>query len=92
MFGKIELENFTGLTSMPQRAASAWDAVMNDLDGVSYKPLLFCGTQIVKGTNYYFIAELNVSYAQIERRIVLLAINEFQGKYELINSSIEVIL
>lgn len=91
MFGKIELENFVGINSMPQKAASAWSVVEN-LVGVNYKPLLFCGTQIVKGVNYYFIAELTLAIAKPERHIVLLAVNEFEGKYELVKNSIEVIL
>lgn len=91
MFGKIELENFVGLSSMPQKAASAW-SILSDLVGASYKPLLYCGKQVVKGTNHYFIAELTLAIARPERHIVLLAINEYGGKYELVKESIEVIL
>lgn len=57
MLGAIQFENFEGLTKMPQKAASAWGAVNNGLAGASYKPLLFVGTQVAKGTNYWFIAE-----------------------------------
>lgn len=93
MFGKIQLENFTGLTSMPQKAASAWSgAGLEGLTGASYKPLLYCGTQIVKGVNHWFIAELTVPYSSEIRKMVLLAINEFEGKYSLVKESIEVIL
>lgn len=91
MFGKIELENFTGLTSMPQGAASAWSAVEN-LIGVTYKPLLYCGKQIVKGINHFFIAEMTTLNRFAERHIALLAINEFEGKYELVEESLEKIL
>lgn len=92
MLGKIELENFAGLNTMPQRAASAWDAVMTGLTGIDYKPLIYCGSQIVKGTNYYFVAEMSIPYARPARHIVLLAINEFQEKYEIVKGSVEVIL
>ena len=34
MFGQMQLEQFTGLTSMPQKAASAWD-------GANFKPIKY---------------------------------------------------
>lgn len=93
MFGKIKLEEFKGLTAMPQKAASAWSgAGLENLVGASYKPLLYLGSQIVKGQNHWFIAELTIPYSADIRKIVLLTINEFEGKYTLIKESIEVIL
>ena len=80
MFGKLNLEEFTGLTSMPQKAASAWSGFESaGLVGASYKPLLFYATQLVKGTNYYFIAEQTLTTHPIIRRVVKLVINEFEG-------------
>mgnify|MGYP007101900673 CR=1 FL=1 len=91
MFGKIQLENFIGITKMPQDAASAWSS-LEDLIGASYKPLLYLGKQVVKGTNYYFIAEQELMTNPIIRRVVKLAINEFNGEYELVDDSVEEIL
>lgn len=86
MFGKLNLEEFTGLTSMPQKAASAWSGACEGLVGASYKPLLFYATQVVKGVNYYFIAEQTLLTNPIIRRVVIkLVINEFGGKYELVD-------
>ncbi|MBR3499048.1 MAG: hypothetical protein IKO05_08660 [Selenomonadaceae bacterium] len=76
MFGKLNLEEFTGLTSMPQRAASAWSGACEGLVGA---------TQPVKGVNYYFIAEQTLTTHPIIRRVVKLVINEFEGKYELVD-------
>lgn len=93
MFGKIQLEEFKGLSAMPQRAASAWSgAGLDNLVGANYKPLLYLGSQIVKGVNYFFIAEITVPYSAEIRKVALLAINEFDGKYTLVKESIEVIL
>ena len=93
MFGKIKLEEFKGLTAMPQKAASAWSgAELENLVGASYKPLLYLGSQIVKGTNYFFIVEITVPYSGEIRKVALLAINEFDGKYTPVKESIEVIL
>lgn len=90
--GKIQLANFTGLTAMPQKAASAWTDAMEGLVGASYKPLLYGGEQVVRGTNYWFIAEKTTSTLVPTRKIVKFAINEFRGEYRLLGNTIEVVL
>lgn len=92
MFGKIQLEKFEGITTMPQDAASAWSGGMEGLVGADYKPLLYLGKQIVKGVNYWFIAEQTLVTHPPIRRVVKLAINEFNGAYELVGDSIEDII
>lgn len=92
MLGKIEFENFEGLTKMPQKAASAWSAVNNGLVGASYKPLLFVGTQVAKGTNYFFIAEQTLTTNPPVKHIVTIAINEFNGVFAVVPNSIDVII
>lgn len=91
MVGKIELQEFECLRTMPQRAASAWTAGTLGVVGASYKPLLFLGAQVVKGMNYWFIAEQTLITAKPERRVVKLAINEFGNRYKLVEGSVEVI-
>lgn len=92
MFGKIEFENFEGMSKMPQKDASAWGAVNGGLVGASYKPLIFIGTQAAKGTNYWFIAEQTLTTNPPVKHIVTIAINEFNGVYAIVPSSIEVII
>lgn len=91
MFGKIELEQFKGITTMPQEAASAISAI-DGLVGATYKPLLYLGKQPVKGINYFFVAEQTLVTNPPIRRVVKLAINFFDGKYELVPESIEDII
>lgn len=88
MLGEIKLENFEGLKNMPQKAASAWSAVENGITGVKYKPLLYSATQEVRGINHFFIAEQTLITATPERRLVKIAINEFNGAYAIIPTSI----
>ena len=58
MLGAIEFEDFKGLSEMPQEAASAWAEVEQcEMVGASYKPLLYVGSQQVKGVNHFFTAE-----------------------------------
>ena len=91
MLGKIEFDNFKGLTEMPQEAASAWTAV-DGLCGASFKPLVYIGKQVARGTNYFFIAEETTVTNPPNRHIVTIAINSFNGIYTIVPSSIEVII
>lgn len=91
MLGAIQFENFIGLTSMPQGAASAWSAVDNLL-GAKYTPLIFVGTQIVNGVNYWFIAEQATIAKNPERHIVALAVNENCGQYAVVPGSITTLI
>ena len=89
MFGKINLEEFEGWTRLPQKAASAWTAGTLVLMGAGYKPLVYLGTQVVKGVSYYFIAEQTLVTAKPERHVVKMAINDFDGRYKIVPDSIE---
>lgn len=91
MFGQIELENFSKLTKMPQKAASAWYAV-EKLIGAKYVPLIYLGKQPVKGVNHYFIAEQTLQTAEKERNIVILCVNESGGKFIVVPHSVQKIL
>lgn len=83
--GGIKFEEFKGLTKMPQKAASAWSAFESlGIVGAGYKPLLYVGEQVVKGIDYWFIAEQTLMTRNAERHIVKLAINEFEGKYSVV--------
>ena len=93
MLGAIQFEDFEGLTSMPQKAASAWSALeTGGIVGASYKPLLYVGTQVVKGVNHWFIAEQTLVTNPPVRHIVAIAINEFNGVYSIVPSSIETLI
>ena len=90
MLGAIKFEDFEGLTSMPQDAATAWTAAENGWAGSSFKPLLFVGRQITRGVNYHFIAEETLVTNPPERHIVEVEINSFGGRYVI--SSIETLI
>ena len=81
--GGIEIIDQKEMTSFPQHGASAW-TIMQGLVGANYKPMPYVGTQVVKGVNHIFIAEQTLVVATPERHIVLVTINEFDGKYSLV--------
>ena len=90
MFGTFQLEQFKGLTEMPQEAASAWSAVEN-LIGCGYKPLIYVGKQVGRGIDYVFVAEQTILSNPPVRRVVSFTVNCLNGNYELVNESFEVI-
>ena len=90
MFGKVQLAEFQELTTLPQKAASAL-GVLNELVGAEYKPVMYVGTQVTQGTNYIFICEIKTISLIEDRKLVSLAINEFNNKYSLVMGSIEVL-
>ena len=91
MFGQTQLEQFEGLTKMPQKAASAWSAVFDGIVGAGYKPLVYLGSQQVHGTLFWFICEQTLITHPPVRRVIKLAIRELEGDYDLLEGSIETI-
>ena len=89
MLGKIELNIITDLSKLPQKIASAAAAIENpELIGASFKVVMYVGSQPVRGTNYWFIAEETLTTANFDKHLVLVAVNEFNGEFEVVNSSV----
>lgn len=58
----------------------AFDEVVKELKGVSYKPVAYFGKQIVRGENHYILCESKVIYPNAQPRAVILCINIFDEK------------
>lgn len=75
---------------LDQRAASAWGAVEGEgLVGATYNPILYCGTQVVKGVDHLFIAEETLQTLGKDKRIVAIVVNEFNGNYTVIKEKFQ---
>lgn len=84
MVGNIKLEEFKGTTKFPQKAASAW-SFLDGIVGVGLKPLLYLGSQLVNGTNYWFVAERTTVTLEPKRNVVLIGVNEsLKGEYSIV--------
>ena len=58
---------------------------MEKLVGVHFDPLIFLGSQLVNGSNYWFIAERTTVTANPQRNVVLIGINKsLTGEYKII--------
>ena len=74
---------------LPQKAASAFTAAFETLIGANYEPLLYCGKQVVNGTNYAIICKQSIPApgTPIER-IALVVVHESAGlekTYSIVN-------
>lgn len=78
MFGKLELAEFDELDMrfIPDDARVAWQTATAGLIGASYKPITYCGSQVVHGVNHFFIAEQTLIINPPVRRVVLVIIND----------------
>ena len=59
---------------------TAFATVEKSLCGVSYKPIMYIGRQIVRGENHYIVCEAKTIYPGAQPRAVILGINIFEGK------------
>lgn len=90
MLGKINLAQFKE-AELEGESKVAWEAI-KELVGASYKPIAYVGNQPVKGVNHYYIAEQTIMDAGYDRRLVMVAVNEFNGQYAPVPSSFEVLV
>lgn len=78
MFGKINLAEFEELDMrfVPDDARVAWQTATGGLVGAAYKPITYCGNQLVNGMNYFFTAEQTIIANPPVRRLVLVVIHD----------------
>lgn len=61
--------------NLPQKVATAFSEVTAELDGAGYIPALYCGEQLVHGTNYMVIAKQTLTDINATEHIVKIIIN-----------------
>ena len=71
-------------TNLELGIGEKFNRAMNGLAGVSYKPVMYVGSQVVKGMNYYIVAEARLIYPNSEPYAAMICLNEFQGNVGLV--------
>ena len=69
---------------MPENVQAIFSAAEKQLAGVSYKPVAYIGSQVVKGVNHYFVCEARVIYPGAEPRAVIMGVNVFDGNISIV--------
>lgn len=63
----------------------AFTEVVKELRGVSYKPVIYIGKQIVRGENHYILCESKVIYPGAQPYAAIGCINIFEGKSSVVS-------
>ncbi len=61
---------------LPQNVATGFTQVFGNLEGADYTPVLYCGTQVVNGTNHMIICRQNLVTLEKEEHLVKVVLNE----------------
>lgn len=60
---------------LPEKAATAFSEVTNEMVGAGYVPVLYCGEQLVNGTNYMIICKQTLVTNPPAEHLVTMVIN-----------------
>lgn len=66
-------------TDIPEEAKTAFDTVMEGFVGSTIEPFALLGTQVVKGINYIFAAEVTPVTANPEKKVAIVIVNSMTG-------------
>ena len=62
-------------TEIPTEAQEAWNTAFEDRIGVNINVIAYLGSQMTKGTNYIFVAEMEPVVANPVKKIAIISIN-----------------
>lgn len=60
---------------LPEKVASAFADVTSSMIGAKYVPVLYCGQQIVHGSNHMLICEQTIAAKDAPKHLVTMVIN-----------------
>lgn len=69
-----------GTTDIPADAQKVFDTVLAGFVGATVKPFALLATQVVKGVNYVFAAEVSTVTAEITKKVALVTVNDLEKK------------
>lgn len=81
----INTELIEDNTQIPQEYLDIFNEAVEGIDGVGYVPLIYCGSQLVSGHNYMFIARQTLVLQSPEYHVVNLMIHKPLNKKATIN-------
>lgn len=87
MLGSWEINVSVG--SMPEKVATAFGKLQEQLIGAEYTPIAYLGSQIVNGTNHAVLAEQTVLAGKDTKNVVVVIFNEKPGAMDLTLVNIE---
>lgn len=62
--------------NLPEKVATGFSSTLVNLDGAYYIPVLYCGEQLVHGTNHMLICKQTLATAQSEEHLTKVILNQ----------------
>lgn len=62
--------------NLPEKVATGFSEVFSHLYGADYTPVLYCGSQLVHGTNHMIICKMKICYPGATEKLAKVVINE----------------
>ncbi len=85
MTGEWKYEELSGCM-LPEKVATGWTQVFSNHLGVEYIPALYCGSQVVNGTNYMIIAKAKtISNPAREYMATIILYSDLEGHFSLVS-------
>lgn len=86
--GGWEIE--VAVNELPQKVATGFKKVFENITGAEYTPLIYVGRQLVNGINHAIIAEQKIIGVEIIKNLVLVILNEkpmdeIESEFALVN-------
>lgn len=63
-------------SSLPEKVASGFSEATKNLKGAKYRPVLYCGKQIVAGTNHMIICKQTLSDREGAEHVVAMMLHQ----------------
>ncbi len=91
MPGRWGINENLGPCGLPEELASAFTQLLGNIQGARYTPILYCGSQVVAGTNYMVLAKQEIVCAEmIEKLVKIIFYKNLQNEFSI--TSIESIM
>lgn len=74
--GQWEIEKMEGECKLPENLATGLAQVTKEIIGAKYTPVLYCGKQLVNGTNYMLICKQTICNAEGTEQLVKMVLHE----------------
>ena len=83
MFGEWNIK--VAVDAMPQKLATAFGEITEQLMGAEYTPIAYLGSQLVNGTNHAVLAEQVLITGRDTKNVVIMIFQEKDDKITLVN-------
>lgn len=70
---------------LPNEVETVFNAVMKQIAGAEYEPLIYCGSQVVKGINYMIICKQTLVTKDKDVHVVKVVLNTISGESSIVS-------